>query len=114
MGNTAAGRLTATYFGTAATTLGAAGGGQSVTLVTGNLPPYTPAGSVSTSTSISRNANIKNAFNFTAGATAGALDGAATITATSTSTFTGTAQGGVSTPHPLVQPTMLATVYLKL
>jgi microcystin-dependent protein len=114
MGNTAAGRLTATYFGTGATTLGAAGGGQSVTLVTANFPPYTPAGTVATSTSISQNANIRNAFNFSAGATTGALDGAATITAASTSTFTGSAQGGTSTPHTVVQPTMLATVYLKL
>jgi hypothetical protein len=116
MGNTAAGRLTATYFGTAATTLGAAGGGQSVTLVTGNLPPYTPSGGVSTSTSISSNAAINGGGSGTPGPFTAALNspGAATITAASTSIFTGTAQGGVSTPHPLVQPTMLATVYLKL
>ncbi|MCS3692006.1 hypothetical protein ABIF07_001078 [Bradyrhizobium elkanii] len=53
MGNSAAGRLTSTYFGTAATALGAAGGGQSQTLALLNLPPYTPAGSLSLSTIVS-------------------------------------------------------------
>src|SRR4051812_821628 len=39
-------RLTSTYFGGNSTNLGAVGGGESTTLVTGNLPAYTPAGSV--------------------------------------------------------------------
>jgi hypothetical protein len=38
MGSTAAGRLTASYFGTAATVLGAAGGAESHTLALANLP----------------------------------------------------------------------------
>jgi hypothetical protein len=118
MGNTAAGRLTSSSqgFGTAATVLGAASGGQSVTLVTGNFPPYTPSGTVATSTSISQNAAINGGGSGTPGPFTAALNapGAATISATSTSTFAGSAQGGTSTPHPLVQPTMLATVYLKL
>ena len=41
MGTTAAGRLTATYFGTDATTLGAAGGSQSTTIEQTNLPDVT-------------------------------------------------------------------------
>jgi hypothetical protein len=116
MGNTAAGRLTsaAAGFGTSATVLGAAGGGQSVTLTTPNFPPYTPTGTVATTTTITQNANVRNGFNFGPGGTTGALDGVATISAASTSTFTGIAQGGTSTPHTLVQPTMLATVYIKL
>jgi hypothetical protein len=116
MGNTAAGRLTSSSqgFGTAATVLGAASGGQSVTLTTPNFPPYTPSGTIATTTTITHNANQRSGFNFTAGSQTGALDGAATISASSSSTFTGTAQGGTSTPHTLVQPTMLATVYLKL
>src|SRR6185312_3341244 len=47
MGNTAAGRLTSTYFGTSATVLGAAGGAQSHTLLAAELPsdiPYTDPG----------------------------------------------------------------------
>jgi len=41
MGNTAAGRLSATYFGTAATVLGAAGGAESQTLTLTQLPSIT-------------------------------------------------------------------------
>lgn len=52
MGNSATTVLTSTYFGTDPTNLGAAGGGQSKTLLTANLPAYTPAGSLSLSTSV--------------------------------------------------------------
>ena len=120
MGNTDAARLTAAYFGATPTTLGAAssgvGGLDHVTLVKVNLPPYTPAGSVATSTSISQNANVNNGA---LGAAASApftvsTAGAATITASSTSTFTGTAQGGTSTPFSTISPTMLTNIYIKL
>lgn len=40
MGNSAAGRLTSTYFGMAATTLGAAGGSQSHTQTTAEMPSH--------------------------------------------------------------------------
>jgi len=111
MGNSAAGRLTATYFGTAATALGAAGGAQTSTLLTTNLPPYTPAGSVSTSISgaqgiIGSGCCIQNGGADGVGATIAALS--------ASSTFTGTAQGGTSTPFANIQPTMLATIYIKL
>jgi hypothetical protein len=47
LGGSAANRLTATYFGGAATTVGAVGtSNESVTLGTTNLPPYTPSGTV--------------------------------------------------------------------
>lgn len=46
MGGSAANRITNAVSGITGTTLGASGGAQSVTLVTGNLPAYTPAGSV--------------------------------------------------------------------
>jgi hypothetical protein len=115
MGNTAAGRLTATYLGTGATTLGAAGGGQSVIVAQANLPNVNFAVSFGTiSTSVSQNANVRNGFNFAAGGTAGALDGAATISASTTIGSSTAASGGSGTPHTLIQPTMLATVYLKL
>lgn len=39
MGGSAASRLTSTYFGTSATALGAAGGGESQTLTLAQLPP---------------------------------------------------------------------------
>lgn len=112
MGNTAAGRLTATFFGTAATVLGAAGGTQSSTILTANLPPYTPAGVISVNTDaatwdgiVVQQGNVggttfsyPNALHMTHGANA----------------FTGNAQGGISTPVAVVSPTLLATIYIKL
>lgn len=120
MGNSSAGRLTATYFGTGPTTLGSAGSSsESNTLVTANLPPYTPAGSVassiaSTATQINSSADGGTA-SFATRSTVGATANMAGILgAALSSSFTGTAQGGTSTPIRIVQPTMLATIYLKL
>jgi hypothetical protein len=120
MGNTAAGRLTATYFGTGATTLGAAGGGQSVALATTNLPPYTPTGTVTVSLSAGGSQRNSN-YIVNGGGSAPLLDfvgnngqGPISTNPTYSGSFSGSAQGGASTPHPLVQPTMLATVYMKL
>lgn len=121
MGNSAAGRLTSTYFGTAATALGAASTStESKTLTTANLPAYTPAGNISNSITVAFNAaNISSATGggnsiSTGGfSSTGALNlNAATIGGSSS--FTGTAQGGGSTPFSIVQPTMLATIYIKL
>jgi microcystin-dependent protein len=44
MGGTDAGRLTASYFGTAATVLGAAGGSESQTLTSAQMPAHTHSG----------------------------------------------------------------------
>ena len=113
LGNSAAGRLTATYFGTAATVLGAASTPtESKTLVTGNLPAYTPAGTVSTSIVNGANLVRTGGSSSPTGGAAVAGDGAVTVSATST--FTGTAQGGTSTAFSIIQPTMLATIYIKL
>lgn len=107
MGNSSAGRLTATYFGTAATALGAASTTtESKTLLTANLPAYTPAGTISGTIPFS-----SAGFNVSSGGTS--LAQQTSVTAT-TETFTGTAQGGTSTPFAIVQPTMLATIYVKL
>lgn len=118
MGNGLAGRLTATFFGTAANVLGASGGAQQQGLSTANLPPYTPAGGITNGTIT---------MNGTGGTTVGGavnrvVDGDAPAgTANSqfsfsqaASTFAGTAQGGTSTGFSVVQPTMLATLYIKL
>lgn len=123
MGNSAAGRLTATYFGTAATVLGAAGGLESHTLVAGNLPPYTPSGSVSVGGTITAqapvrqyattgaNVNTQLSLASNVGADAGTLS---IPVSGATASFFGNAQGGVSTPARTVQPTMLTTLYIKL
>jgi hypothetical protein len=98
-----------------AQTMGAVGGAISVstTLVTANLPPYKPSGTVATG--ITHNANDQNGnFNFTVGGTSVVpQDLPATITATST--FTGTPQNGNSTPivKPTSQPTIVMNYIIK-
>lgn len=118
MGNSAAGRLTATYFGATATVLGAAGGAESRTLATANLPPYTPSGSISQVTGTAplqgwagtTGAQIPTAFSM--GSNNAPLT---TLPVTlSAQSFTGVAQGGTSTPFASASPMMLSTIYLKL
>ena len=116
MGNSAAGRLTATYFGTAATVIGAAGGAEntSITLVTANLPAYTPVGTIGGTGSLdSVGFNVAPGGSATALTASGGTPRSITLTG---ATFTGTAQGGTSTAilKNIAQPTMLATFYLKL
>jgi hypothetical protein len=110
MGNSAAGRLTATYFGSAPTVLGAAGGNQNSTLLTLNLPPYTPLGLVTTI--ITQNAQTANSGAIANPGTGSPLFQTATITAAST--FAGTAQGGTSAPFATLPPMGLMTFYCKL
>lgn len=117
MGGSAASRLTSTYFGTGATTLGGVGSsGESTTLVTGNLPPYTPAGSVSLSMNPLTNA-LDNLSSSTTGGGAFGFNYPASQsspTPTGTATFTGTSQGGTSTPLRVVQPTMVLSKILRI
>lgn len=101
-------RLTNAVSGVDGGTLGSAGGTQSKTLVTGNLPAYTPAGSIS-GTVLSVFQNITSPA---VGATHMALaaasgDGSTVDGSTLSATFTGTAQGGVSTPVAVVMPTIV-------
>lgn len=112
MGNSAAGRLTATYFGTAATALGAAGGTESRTLTAAQLPssiPYTDPGH-------SHSVNVPSGQSSTFGnvllrASANVADVVVT-SGTSTTGITINPSGGNA--HATVSPMMLATIYLKL
>lgn len=120
MGGTARGSLTSTYFGTQGPdSLGATGGTQSQTLVLGNLPPYTPAGSISV-TSTDTNiwaGTIPTNNNAAGGSGAGitSLVPAPAATArVSTGTLVGTAQGGTSTAFSLVQPTITMNYVIKV
>jgi microcystin-dependent protein len=127
MGNSAAGRLTSSFFGASAVVLGNAGGGESKTLVTGNLPAYTPAGSLAVAlndpghthgvTYSVGDANgccgLQTSNLNSSGSTKVSNTGTTGITVSS-QTFTGTAQGGTSTAFNLVQPTILITYYIKL
>jgi microcystin-dependent protein len=117
MGGSAASRLTSTYFGGNAASLGAVGGAEKETLLTANLPPYTPAGTISNGAiSISGNAAANTGGSSTGGgafplnaqaaASLGASQGA--------STFTGTAQGGTSAPVVTVQPTIICNYIIRI
>jgi hypothetical protein len=108
MGGSTAGRLTNAGSGITGTTLGATGGAEKQTLLTANLPPYTPSGSVATT--ISGNF-IQNGAG---GTFQGVNSGAFPEIPTATSTFTGNAQGGTSTPVVTVSPTIVANKLLRV
>jgi hypothetical protein len=124
MGNTAAGRLTVGYFGTAATVLGAVGGNQAQVLINANLPPYTPAGTVGSLVVDSNNFTASSSDSVSGSSQAGgsqiSVPGspggtyAKLRSVGSAPAFTGSAQGGSSSAFATVQPTILATYYLKL
>ena len=122
MGNTAVNRLGA-YFANA-TTLGSAGGVPAVTILNGNLPAYTPAGTLTIGTITLNNlANVPTSTAFTGnnvgggGGPFGVVNGGpAPITASPSGVwaFNGTPQGGTSTPFGIISPRKLCTIYLKL
>lgn len=102
MGGTTRTNLTSTYYGAAPTTLGASGGSQSSTLLTANLPPYTPSGSISQgSVPLSAQQGGLNAGGILFASNSPAFSFGATVDA---QTFTGVAQGGTSTPVSRVAP----------
>jgi len=99
--------------GLTARTMGLAVGLETATLITGNLPAYTPAGTI-----------VSNV-------TGGTVGGTTFITSVPTnssgsdtpwthsnivvtSTFTGTAQGGTSTPVAIMDPTQYVNAMVKL
>ncbi|MHC2867992.1 microcystin-dependent protein [Bradyrhizobium diazoefficiens] len=116
MGGSAASRLTSSYFGATPTTLGASGGSQTQVLVTANLPPYTPAGSASGSSSITIQSaqGYQTGGSFQAHIASGGNIGSTTYNFTVNSTFTGTAQGGTSSAFSLTQPTIIGNKLLRL
>jgi len=130
MGNSAASRLTSTYFGSAATTLGVTGGGESQTLSLGQLP----TGITSTGTvTVFAGGNSLNAVPYFAGSTANIINaadqngsgGTFNVPQLSSGTWTGglntfsgsntlTSNNTSGSAHPIVQPTILITYYAKL
>lgn len=115
MGGSAAGRLTDAVAGIDA--LGDAGGAQSRTLVTANLPPYTPSGGLGGSQSFSNvQQNTAGTFSPQGGGsgTAAFANGNTLSVLGSNLSFTGVAQGGTSTPLVTVQPTIVANKLLRI
>jgi microcystin-dependent protein len=110
-------RLTATYFGGNSTVLGATGGAEKETLLTANLPPYTPSGSVAL------NAGGPGAIAVATGSGGNAVtNGTGTTLSvytvgegfalTATPSFS--AQGGTSTPVVTVMPTLITNKILRV
>lgn len=125
MGSTAAGRLTTTYFGAGPTTLGSAGSSSESTTLT---LPQLPTGITSSGTAtgigspgnvipiVASGAQADTSFSPSGSGTHvpstgggwsfsnNTLSGSASVTSNNTS----------GSPHRTVQPTMLATIYVKL
>jgi microcystin-dependent protein len=117
MGNSAAGRLTATYFGTAATALGAAGGAESKTFLQANLPSvnFVVASGQTVSVTASNYGFGPDGAGSNSISVNTANSSSAALVSTGTVTSTGTASsGGSGTPLAIASPMMLATIYIKL
>lgn len=106
-----AGRITTAGSGIDGDTLGSSGGAQTVTLVTVNLPAYTPSGSISVAGTVP--VATTTGFNIVGG---GAVNlttpTGSTSISISSQTFTGNAQGGTSTPVNNVQPAIVTGIWV--
>jgi microcystin-dependent protein len=113
MGGTSANRLTNVSGSLDGDVLGASGGAENRTLLTANLPPYTPAGTVGI-TDPGHNHTIPyqssgSGFQTAGGGTTPITGTMSTSTAVTsiTASFTGSPQGGTSTAFGIVQPTII-------
>lgn len=117
MGNSAAGRLSASYFGTAATVLGAAGGSESHTLTTAQLASHTHVNTLNDPGHV-HTIDVGSSGGGDTQVTQGAPGIGATVTGPVNSNTTGititNASAGSGSAHNNTQPTMLATIYVKL
>lgn len=111
MGTVAASRLTTAFFGSSPIVLGNGGGTQSKSLITANVPAYTPTGIVGINDPghvHSTNAVINGSTqsDLTPGSVIGCGGGASVFSASTgvTAGFNGNAQGGSSTAFAIVSP----------
>ena len=123
MGNSAAGVLTSTYFGTSATVLGAAGGAQSRTIAQANLPNVSLSSdglaastSLNNSDSVHRGNSSAGSYQTqTGGIPVYRRDDIVVSTITATTAISGVIPlGGSGTSLATVSPMTLVTIYLKL
>jgi microcystin-dependent protein len=116
MGGSSAFRLSATGLGVAADVLGNAGASETYTLVTSNLPPYTPSGTNtggSATFTYSAN-NMTNGGSNTVSLIQPSGLGNSVATVFTQPTFNGAAQGGSSAPFSRCQPTIIANKLLRI
>lgn len=125
MGGTASTALNTQFFGvgfgSTPNALGAPGGNQSIALVNGNLPPYTPAGTIANgaiTNTVTGGVNGSTSTSTTVSASGvQLLSGSTAIVVGSSqasSVFTGTAAGGTSIPISLVQPSVTTNYIIKV
>jgi microcystin-dependent protein len=115
MGGSAASRLTSVGLGVAGTTLGNAGSTESYTIITSNLPPYTPAGTVGPQLSFTYTPGSNyNVTGSSFGVSTIAVSGLASTVNLASQSFTGTAQGGTSTAFSRCQPTIISNKLLRI
>ncbi|MDA9539222.1 hypothetical protein ACM41_24280 [Bradyrhizobium sp. CCBAU 21362] len=123
MGNVAAGRLTAAYFGTAATVLGAGGGAEFFTLTASHIPASGLAVSGTTSTDFpdhthaytyppDSGARVSGTGNILLPSIASSSTGGAS--ARHQHNFSANLVGGGGNPHRAMGPLKLCTLYIKL
>lgn len=111
-------RITAAGCGLNGQTIGATLDAQTVTLVTNNLPPYTPGGTVSTTSTNGSNRFVSTTGTFSSASVAGGVQAVFSdvnsITAgqvASSGNLTGAAQGGTSVPVNNVQPSQVTGIW---
>lgn len=128
MGGVSANRITTAVSGVDGGTVGAVGGSQGTTLLTANLPAYTPAGTINdpghTHTQRANSAAagvVSPDGNFPGNSGSGiysaSTTGAAfapTNSSTSGTSFTGTAQGGTATNFTNVPPAIVLPILLRI
>jgi microcystin-dependent protein len=120
MGAGLRGRLTASYFGTAANVLGAIGGFESLTLTLAQLPTGINSSNPSQAISVASTVTVQDTD--AAQAVQSGVGGAGWTTAPSKHTVTSTGTNATNVQsnntsgaaHRTVQPTILATFYVKL
>jgi microcystin-dependent protein len=114
---TTASLISPTFFGDS-TNMGEKGGGQSSIIVTGNLPAYTPSGSITNGAITINGAASNNTPGGTSDLAIGSLQGsygAASLSASqAASTFAGNAQGGSSTPLRTMMPGIIRETLIRV
>lgn len=113
LGGSAAGRLSGGII--SGSTIGASGGTDTRGLITGNLPAYTPTGTIASS--ISFNSQVLTGAGVAAAAGVNSsgnpqYGNTNTLVGTVTSTFTGSAQGGSGTVFGILQPSLMCSKIL--
>lgn len=122
MGNSAAGRLTNSFFGTDATVLGAAGGSEKHQLTQAQLPAFDMSTITSTESAVHVHEHAQPQFKNVQtnnGPLGTGWAGESVVTDTSQEKSLHThavtvSSGGGNASHNNVQPTKLATLYIKL